>query len=389
MSPIIYVSDASSELKAIRPLIIEGIRKLGMQVSWIDEADKERPDVVDIARQKMQQAAAFIGVVAFRRGWQPPDATGRSLTEIETDLALSRQIPTVVFAPVGDAESMLRTRAVNQNPAAESAQERFHQKLEQLSIVQHFENITDLARRILETLNSWAAHLNGQGAGGGVNAVAFTAPTSTLLGDSSLTVEELAERVAEKTADRIQQIQDRQMEELAEQAVRYNDALRLKPGELVFGIPASRSQFQSDIFMIMPFRNDLTRLYDEVIKPLIGEIGLTVARGDEFNSTQGVVMEDVWSALNYCQFVIAEITGGNDNVFYELGIAHTLNKPAILITQAQRPEDVPFDIRHLRYIVYRNNNDGLIRLREDLRTAITRLQRDLREGWQPTTGTLS
>jgi hypothetical protein len=290
---------------------------------------------------------------------------------------------------------MLRTRALNQNPAAESAQERFHQKLEQLGIVQHFENVTDLARRILDTLNSWSAHLNAigsnqaaaaspSGAGGGMNGVAPGTPLPTGLQEGSITVEELADRVAEKTADRIQQIQDRQMEELADQAVRYNDALRLKPGELVFGIPSSRSQFQSNIFMIMPFKNDLTRVFTEVIKPLMGEMGLSVARGDEFNSTQGVVMEEVWSALNYCQFVIAEITGGNDNVFYELGIAHTLNKPAILITQAQRPEDVPFDIRHLRYIVYRNNNDGLIRLREDLRTAVTRLQRDLQEGWQPT-----
>jgi hypothetical protein len=89
----------------------------------------------------------------------------------------------------------------------------------------------------------------------------------------------------------------------------------------------------------------------------------------------------VWAALNACRFVIAEISGGNDNVFYELGIAHTLNKPAILITRTTQPEEVPFDIRHLRYIQYKNTAAGGAKLREELQTAITRLLADLEEGW--------
>ena len=65
----------------------------------------------------------------------------------------------------------------------------------------------------------------------------------------------------------------------------------------------------------------------------------------------------------------------------ELGIAHTLNKPAILITQATKPENVPFDIRHLRYIQYDNTVAGGAKLRDDLKTNITRLLSDLYEGW--------
>jgi hypothetical protein len=49
--------------------------------------------------------------------------------------------------------------------------------------------------------------------------------------------------------------------------------------------------------------------------------------------------------------VICDCTGRNPNVFYEIGIAHTLGREVILITQ--NPEDIPFDLRHLRsaYIV--------------------------------------
>ena len=174
---------------------------------------------------------------------------------------------------------------------------------------------------------------------------------------------------------------DLTQEELAEQTLKYNDALRLLPGELVFGRPATRSQFKCDVFMVMPFAKAFDELYYNTIRPLVTEIPLVILRGDEFNSTNGVVIEDVWAALNQCRFVIAEISTGNDNVFYELGIAHTLNKPAILITQAKEPLEVAFDIRHLRYLQYRDSPAGLKVLGEELKTAITRLLTDLEEGW--------
>jgi len=125
--------------------------------------------------------------------------------------------------------------------------------------------------------------------------------------------------------------------------------------------------------MIMPFAASFSGIYQDIIKPLVGDLKLTITRGDEFNSTRGVIMEEVWAALNACRFVIAEISGGNDNVFYELGIAHTLNKPAILITQSKSPDDIPFDVRHLRYLRYENTAEGGVKLRDDLKTAITRL----------------
>ncbi len=199
----------------------------------------------------------------------------------------------------------------------------------------------------------------------------------TFAPESTDQIDTLAERIAEKVA----QIQQARAEELAKEAVKVNEALRLMPGELVFGRPSKGSQFKSDAFMIMPFAPAFNGIYVDIIKPMMADLKLTILRGDDFNSSRGVIIDDVWAALNACQFVIAEITGGNDNVFYELGIAHTLNKPAILITQAKTPEGVPFDIRHLRYIQYDNTAAGGTKLREDLERAITLLLKDLQDGW--------
>ena len=56
-------------------------------------------------------------------------------------------------------------------------------------------------------------------------------------------------------------------------------------------------------------------------------------------------------------------------MFYEIGIAHTLGRDVILITQ--NDADVPFDLRHLRYVKYLNNAEGLRKLRTQLEVKLT------------------
>ncbi|WP_217989549.1 hypothetical protein [Sphingomonas lenta] len=62
------------------------------------------------------------------------------------------------------------------------------------------------------------------------------------------------------------------------------------------------------------------------------------------------------SLIDRSRVVICDCTGRNPNVFYEAGIAHTLGREVILITQ--NGQDIPFDLRHLRYIPYLNNGEG-------------------------------
>lgn len=134
----------------------------------------------------------------------------------------------------------------------------------------------------------------------------------------------------------------------------------------VFGRPLDDPQFQSDFFMIMPFREQFEPVYRETIVPLITGMGATIKRGDDYFS-QNAIIREVWSAIYAAHAYIAELTDRNANVFYELGIAHTLGKAGIMITQ--NIEDIPFDIRHLRFIVYENTPPGLARLRDELSAA--------------------
>jgi hypothetical protein len=138
----------------------------------------------------------------------------------------------------------------------------------------------------------------------------------------------------------------------------------------LFGKPVTSPQFQCDVFMVMPFKKELTSVYVDHIKPAVNNMGLTIKRGDDPFSEHNI-MRDVWSLTCNARMIIADCTGRNPNVFYEMGIAHTLGKLLIPITQ--RKEDIPFDIRGMRYIQYETSPRGLKQLEEELVSAIQNL----------------
>lgn len=76
------------------------------------------------------------------------------------------------------------------------------------------------------------------------------------------------------------------------------------------------------------------------------------------------IVQDIFSLIFRAQVVVVDFTGKNPNVMYETGIAHTLGKHVVPISQSL--DDVPFDMRHHRVLKYYSNNEGLNRLSSDL-----------------------
>ncbi|MBZ0301765.1 MAG: DUF4062 domain-containing protein [Anaerolineae bacterium] len=380
MARSVYVGDTSSELAEVRRLLTDQIGSAGLLPVMLDA--RERQDDADLrgrVRSKMQAADAYIGVMAYRRGWEPAHLDGQSLAEVEYATAHELGKPVGILTPKPDSDLAqdLRQRAIGQNPMYREAQKAFLQRVEQESPVRRFADEAEFSEQVADLLDGWAAVDTGP-------ARAEAAPPAgwwQRWWQRMIDVDRLAEQVAESVYRRLAALQQHDQMELAQQAMKYQEALRLKPGELVFGKPLTTSQFQSDVFVIMPFAAEYDPMYRGVIRPMVENRNLRCVRGDEFASSRGSIIEEVWAALNNCRLVIADITGGNDNVFYELGIAHTLNKPAIILTQADRPESVPFDIRHLRYVVYQNTDEGHVRLRADLDSSLAWLLADLEESW--------
>jgi len=108
-------------------------------------------------------------------------------------------------------------------------------------------------------------------------------------------------------------------------------------------------------FVLMPFKPSFDRLFGERIKPAVEACGLKCLRSDDLFSPTPI-LEDIWTYICKSKVIIADVTGRNPNVFYEMGIAHTVGKPVIIITQDKG--DIPFDIAQFRYFLYSDDAAG-------------------------------
>lgn len=138
-------------------------------------------------------------------------------------------------------------------------------------------------------------------------------------------------------------------------------------GRWFFGEPSRPDYSWPKVFVAMPFTKTLKPVYESHIREVFKNLGISVGRGDNF-FTIGSIMADIWAAINAASLIIADCTGRNPNVFYELGIAHTLGKQTILIAQSMK--DVPFDVAYLRVIIYRNDPEGLKDLEVSLKEVV-------------------
>jgi hypothetical protein len=105
----------------------------------------------------------------------------------------------------------------------------------------------------------------------------------------------------------------------------------------------------------MPFAVEFDPTY-KAIAACCRSLGLSAKRADDlFRASQ--VINDVWSLIVSAEIIICDCTYKNPNVFYELGIAHTLGKRVVLITQ--NADDIPFDLRQWRHLVYQADAETL------------------------------
>jgi hypothetical protein len=117
-------------------------------------------------------------------------------------------------------------------------------------------------------------------------------------------------------------------------------------------------------FVAMQFSEPFDTFYREVILPQAESAGFQVVRIDEKDGP-GVIFQDMQREIEQAGIVIAEISPANTNVFYELGYAHALGKPTILL--ARRGSDLPFDIRSYRVVFYNDTIGGKPEVERSLR----------------------
>ncbi|MGY6276778.1 TRAFs-binding domain-containing protein [Methylomonas sp. MgM2] len=113
-------------------------------------------------------------------------------------------------------------------------------------------------------------------------------------------------------------------------------------------------------FVVMPFGLkpdpgglpdiDFDRIYNNALKPAIEDAGMEPIRADE-ERAGGIIHKPMFERLLLCDYVLADLTTANANVFYELGVRHTA-RPATTLTVFAKHQKIPFDVNFLRALPY-------------------------------------
>jgi hypothetical protein len=123
-------------------------------------------------------------------------------------------------------------------------------------------------------------------------------------------------------------------------------------------------------FVLTPFAAEFDDVYNIGIKEAAEAVGVLATRLDEQIFLEGM-LERIYRQIEVADMIIADMSGKNPNVFYEVGFAHAKQKLCILLTQD--PTDIPFDLKHRRHIVYHSVGDLRAQLTKNLEWAVTEL----------------
>lgn len=111
----------------------------------------------------------------------------------------------------------------------------------------------------------------------------------------------------------------------------------------------------NSVCLLMPFNSRFNSRY-EVIRDTCTMNGFDCWRSDQTYNT-GNLLRQIVEMILKSQLIIALLDGKNPNVFYEIGLAHSLGKPVILIVNMQDKNDMPFDISSDRLLLYSSMSD--------------------------------
>jgi nucleoside 2-deoxyribosyltransferase len=107
------------------------------------------------------------------------------------------------------------------------------------------------------------------------------------------------------------------------------------------------------VLVLMPFSDDFKDIYESGIKSACKDMGVVVERVDEQIYDQSMLRQ-IYDQIYRADIIVADMTGRNPNVFYEVGYAHALQKRVILLTQ--HSQDIPFNLKHYQHLIYEGDS---------------------------------
>ena len=135
---------------------------------------------------------------------------------------------------------------------------------------------------------------------------------------------------------------------------------------------------KKEAFVIMPFsktvacsETEWTETFEHVFKPAFEEIGYSCERA---KPERGSLIKSIITKLHGSFIVLADVTDRNANVFYELGVRHSLSNRTIIVTQDN--SHIPSDLKGYWYTTYSKNPQGVSKFKQDIKDLVAKIEND-------------
>ena len=330
-----YFSSTYADLREHREAAISALREFASQekANYVDydvfEAGVVSGEEGSTLEERLRDVKAsdyFVLILGWRYGYIPV-GNEKSVVELEYEAATEQGIPRFCF--IIDDGYPVSPKYIETGPGADKLK-FFKVRVQQQDHARRFSTPADLAREL-------------------------TLSVSVLNRGMSEVIQASIEHSTLKQEYRRYRDEAKVLRETIEF---YKEKLeRIVPADPIW----KGRKFELDnslCFVLMPFSDQFFLQYEAAILPALNAAGLRGVHAGQIFGTREI-MEDIWESICVAKLVIADVTGRNANVFYELGIAHTLGRKCVVLTQDSK--DVPFDISARRYIHYEPTKLVLLR----------------------------
>jgi hypothetical protein len=341
----VFLSSTFSDLKEYRAAAIATIEGFGLVPITFEEFGTMDEAPEKASARALAEADIVVFLVAHRYGYIPRYSE-KSIIELEYEEAVAQKKPVLVFLLSEDQpwppdqiefSDLQRLRA-------------FKDRLKANHLVNFFTTPQDLSTRLAVAISQYSRQ---------VEAIPRTPPEATqplevTLGD---VLDELKRVRAEVST--LQQMVAEGRREYREQSTGDNEGSLIRPADFLGARSKSTDPYKC--FVIMPYSEGWSQAIERTILEVCQNLDFKFSIAK--NMEGRFIPNDIWRGITGAGVIVADLSGANPNVTYEIGLADVLGTAVVLIGQGEK---VPFDFLGQRLILYEDTVAGGLTLREEL-----------------------
>jgi hypothetical protein len=347
----VFVSSTYSDLRGYREAVASALRRLTLiPVRLEDFGPPDRPPLA-AALHAIDSSDIVVVLVAWRLGYIPPE-TDKSLVELEYERALKDGKPTLCFLLDED-----QPWPPSQIDSDYSGVTKFRDRLRARHLVSTFTTPEDLAAKVAVAVAQYSREVREL-----LPELPLPAAPAPPEASTTEVLSELKGLRAEVSV--LQQLVAEGLRRPASTSIDVGGGSTMSPADFLG--PASPID-PNRCFVIMPYSQDWSGAVERIILEVCTDVGLEFEIAK--NMPSRFVPHDIWRGITAAGVIVADLSGANPNVTYEVGLADVAGKDVVLIAQQA---EVPFDFQAQRLILYENSLPGSLILREELKDRLQR-----------------